>query len=218
MLSSFVDRLSPRHIIPKIELLPYCIIQVCPRTITTTAQSINHVTHITTINIATTNIIIITTTTTMTYRFAEPHPSAAPSSRIHTGRGGSGNTTTTPSYASETSTSRTAAAHPLLLEKTPSCSSITTPSNRFSSGRGGAGNIHPLSQAALYDFDTELEQATTRDEKRSAFHVGRGGAANYAVKKEGGSAERKMSIQSVSSNGSAKSGVFSRLAAAVERA
>lgn len=146
----------------------------------------------------------------MTYQITEPHPSAAPSSRIHTGRGGAGNTYKTPALRSRNSTSRSAS-----LDRVPTTTSTSsTLSTRFSSGRGGAGNIHPLSQAALYDFDAELQHKNTREQGHEVFHVGRGGAGNFALRKDN---ERKMSNESVSSTSSVRSGFFRRLSAVMDR-
>lgn len=81
--------------------------------------------------------------------------------------------------APKTSNGSTASGPASLFEQgLPSSSGL-----KFSSGRGGAGNIRLNSQKAPYSFDEELNRQATRAHREmegAAWHVGRGGAGNYA--------------------------------------
>jgi hypothetical protein len=134
------------------------------------------------------------------YQVTEPHPSVTTSSFIHSGRGGAGNTFKAP----PTSNGRDARGPASLFSR-----GLPETSMKFSSGRGGAGNILPTSKKAPFSFDEELERQSTRDKKMNAggiWHVGRGGAGNWAAGRP--SSERKNSESSVDSSGSERSGGF----------
>ena len=149
------------------------------------------------------------TTTTMPsqYSIAEPHPHTG--KYVHSGRGGAGNTFKAPKTSSGTS-----ARGPASLLET----GLPKSTSRFSSGRGGAGNIHEPSERAIFSFDEELERQSTRERRlkeSGVWHVGRGGAGNYAVARAGSG--RKDSTSSADSDASAKSGFFGRLSHTFER-
>jgi len=136
------------------------------------------------------------------YSITEPHPTA--NKFVHSGRGGAGNTFKAP----KTSSGATARGPASLFEL-----GLPSGSSKFSSGRGGAGNIHPSNEKAVFSFDEELERQSTRERKMkegTVYHVGRGGAGNYAQNRPASS--RK---DSASSDGS--SGFFSRLSHSFER-
>lgn len=131
------------------------------------------------------------------YQVTEPHPHVSASSFIHSGRGGAGNTFKAPKTTDGSHARGPASLFSRGLPET---------SSKFSSGRGGAGNILPSSKKALFSFDEELERQSTREKKMSEgglWHVGRGGAGNYATGRPAN--ERKESTSSVDSNGSAGS-------------
>jgi len=141
------------------------------------------------------------------YSVTEPHPTA--SKFIHAGRGGAGNTFKAP----KTSSGATARGAASLFEH-----GLPQGNSKFSSGRGGAGNIHPSSEKAIFSFDEELERQTTRERKikeGAVYHVGRGGAGNFAQTKPASASHRKDSSSSGDSN--ASSGFFSRLSHTFER-
>ncbi|KAI9642898.1 hypothetical protein NHQ30_008632 [Ciborinia camelliae] len=136
-------------------------------------------------------------TMTSQYQVTEPHPHVSTSSFIHSGRGGAGNTFKAPRTTNGSTARGPASLFSLGLPQT---------SSKFSSGRGGAGNILPLSEKAPFSFDEELERQSTRDKKISEggmWHVGRGGAGNYASGRT--ASERKTSTSSGDSNGSVRS-------------
>jgi hypothetical protein len=141
----------------------------------------------------------------MPFSVSEPHPTALPNHRVHTGRGGAGNTFRVSSNA----------AAPLTLTSTNmtnKSSATQSATSKFSSGRGGAGNIHPISSAAVYSFDEEMEAQTSREQHHDTWHVGRGGAGNWTTKKPAGASERKMSNESAASGASStRSGFMGRL-------
>ncbi|ATZ49403.1 hypothetical protein BCIN_04g05560 [Botrytis cinerea B05.10] len=134
---------------------------------------------------------------TARYQVTEPHPHVATSSFIHSGRGGAGNTFKAPKTTNGSNARGPASLFTLGLPQT---------SSKFSSGRGGAGNILPTSKKAPFSFDEELERQSTREKKMSEggmWHVGRGGAGNYASGRP--ASERKSSTSSEDSNGSIRS-------------
>jgi len=140
------------------------------------------------------------------YQITEPHPH--PGKYVHSGRGGAGNTFKAPKTSSGTSARGPASLFETGLPKSTS---------KFSSGRGGAGNIHEPNERATFSFDEELERQSTRERRlkdTGVWHVGRGGAGNYAVAPGSG---RKDSISSAGSDASARSGFFSRLSHNFER-
>lgn len=141
------------------------------------------------------------------YQITEPHPH--PGKYTHSGRGGAGNTFKAPKTSSGTS-ARGAAS---LFE-----TGLPPSTSKFSSGRGGAGNIHEPSERVMFSFDEELERQSTRERRlkeNGVWHVGRGGAGNYAVAHP--ASGRKDSSSSAGSDGSAKSGFFGRLSHTFER-
>ncbi|KAE8453086.1 hypothetical protein EG329_012273 [Mollisiaceae sp. DMI_Dod_QoI] len=141
------------------------------------------------------------------YQVTEPHPTV--SSYARTGRGGAGNTFKAP----KTSNGTTAKGPASLFEH-----GLPASSGKFSAGRGGAGNIHEPSERPIFSFDEELERETTREQRAhqgSAWHVGRGGAGNWATERP--SQGRKDSTSSGDSNGSVRQGFFGRLSSTFER-
>ena len=71
-------------------------------------------------------------------------------------------TSTKPTYASSTTSSRRTPAH-----------------NYSTGGRGGAGNFFPSSERTIFSFDEELErQLRWERDVAPVYHVGRGGAGN----------------------------------------
>ena len=139
-----------------------------------------------------------------TYSVTEPHPNV--SRYTHSGRGGAGNTF----KAGQISSGATARGPASLFGGI-----IPQTSSRFSSGRGGAGNIKPVSEKAIFSFDEELERQSSREKKLAEgaiYHVGRGGAGNWASISP--SSSRK---DSSSSDESTRSGFFSRLSHTFER-
>jgi len=141
------------------------------------------------------------------YSVTEPHPSVS-SSYVHSGRGGAGNTFKAPKTTAPASARGVASLFEAGLPQTAS---------KFSSGRGGAGNIHPSSEKAIFSFDEELERQSSREKKLqngAIYHVGRGGAGNWAASSSMTSSSRK---DSSSSSDSDRSGFFSRLSNTFER-
>ena len=141
------------------------------------------------------------------YQITEPHPQ--PGKYVHSGRGGAGNTFKAPKTSNGTT-----ARGPASLFQT----GLPKSSSKFASGRGGAGNIHEPSERAIFSFDEELERQSTRERKMKeagVWHVGRGGAGNYAVARPGSG--RKDSSSSAGSDASNRSGFFSRLSNTFER-
>lgn len=139
------------------------------------------------------------------YSVTEPHPTA--SKFIHSGRGGAGNT-----FKAPKTTSGANARGPASLFE----AGLPSGNSKFSSGRGGAGNIHPSSEKAIFSFDEELERQSTRERKMkegAIYHVGRGGAGNFAKTKPASS--RKDSSSSADSD--ASSGFFGRLSHTFDR-
>ncbi|KAA8571499.1 hypothetical protein MFRU_026g01080 [Monilinia fructicola] len=131
------------------------------------------------------------------YQVTEPHPHVAMASFMHSGRGGAGNTFKAPKTTDGSNARGPASLFSRGLPQT---------SSKFSSGRGGAGNILPSSKKAPFSFDEELERQSTREKKMSEgglWHVGRGGAGNYACGRP--SSERKNSTSSEDSDGSIRS-------------
>ncbi|RMZ90631.1 hypothetical protein DV736_g2127, partial [Chaetothyriales sp. CBS 134916] len=136
------------------------------------------------------------------YSIVEPHPSARSNTYIHTGRGGAGNFTKTPS-----SVTRGADASGPASRLPPTILSSNT-SKPFLSGRGGAGNVQPPSERAIFSFDEELERQLSRERYAApVYHVGRGGLGNrYCTSPPSG--RRPIDDQaSAKSTSSAESGV-----------
>jgi hypothetical protein len=138
------------------------------------------------------------------YQITEPHPH--PGKYTHSGRGGAGNTFKAPKTSSGASARGPASLFEYGLPKSTS---------KFSSGRGGAGNIHEPNERAIFSFDEELERQSTREKRlkeSGVWHVGRGGAGNYAVLNS--TSGRKNSSSSSESD---RSGFFGRLSHSFER-
>jgi len=108
------------------------------------------------------------------YRITEPHPSIPSSRYIYSGRGGAGNI----SHVDPSSiTAGTSASGPASLAN---LSSGTNAARNYTSGRGGAGNLH-ASERPIFSFDEELErQKRMMEHQAPVYHIGRGGAGNYA--------------------------------------
>ena len=108
------------------------------------------------------------------YRITEPHPSVPASHYVHAGRGGAGNVAhvdpkaVTNSATATGPASRTNLAHPS--------------SGYYASGRGGVGNMHHTAERPIFSFDEELErQRRMMEHQTPVYHVGRGGAGNFAT-------------------------------------
>ncbi|RMZ85416.1 hypothetical protein DV737_g744, partial [Chaetothyriales sp. CBS 132003] len=135
------------------------------------------------------------------YSIVEPHPSARSNAYIHTGRGGAGNFTKTPSSV----TCGQDACGP--ASRLPPTFLSSNTSKPFLCGRGGAGNVQPPSERAIFSFDEELERQLSRERHAApVYHVGRGGSGNrYVVSSY--SARRPSDDQaSAKSTSSAESG------------
>jgi hypothetical protein len=142
-----------------------------------------------------------------TFQLVEPHPKV--NVYAHTGRGGAGNFFKAP----KTSNGSTARGPASLFEH-----GLPKNTSNFSSGRGGAGNIHKPSERAIFSFDEELALQRTREDKMkggAVYHVGRGGAGNFASTRPESS--RKESSSSTDSNDSLRAGFFGRLSNHSER-
>lgn len=134
------------------------------------------------------------------YTITEPHPTAR--NYIHSGRGGAGNHFKAP----KTSNPRTATGPASYFQN-----GLPETASKFSSGRGGAGNIHLTSEKQPFSFDDELNRQRTRESKMksgAAYHVGRGGAGNYASVSATPAGLRKDSTSSVDTEGSNRSTGF----------
>lgn len=154
----------------------------------------------------------------MGYSIVEPVPTAAPNRYMHTGRGGAGNMYK-PS-ATKSSASSSAPLRQTNSQKSTASTSSTSSTGYYSSGRGGAGNVRPLNEAAPFSFDEELSMQMTRDQNVSAWHVGRGGAGNFArTQKAPDALGRQMSSDSFASDSSSRSGrILGRISSAFARA
>ncbi|KAF3760579.1 hypothetical protein M406DRAFT_282324 [Cryphonectria parasitica EP155] len=144
------------------------------------------------------------------YTITEPHPTVAQNTYIHAGRGGAGN-----HFRAPLTTSPAGVPTPI--------HPVATNGRRFYSGRGGAGNAHSHIERPVLSFEDEFSRADRRGQAQARFgyHVGRGGAGNFASGLTGGPAagssssskkSRQGSASSSSSSGSsAGSGVLRRL-------
>lgn len=127
------------------------------------------------------------------YRITEPHPSVPASHYIHSGRGGAGNISHIDPKTLTTGKDATGPASRTALDGAHASNS----SHYYASGRGGAGNIHHNVERPIFSFDEELErQRRMMEHQAPVFHVGRGGAGNYA----GESMQRRSSNTSDSSS------------------
>lgn len=146
------------------------------------------------------------------YTITEPHPTVAENHYIHAGRGGAGNhfkaPLTTPPQGVPTP------IHPTVSRASTSSASSTN-SGRFYSGRGGAGNAHSHIERPVMSFEDEFRREEKRRSQVMGYHVGRGGAGNFASVKK----VRKASISSVTSDASssASSRILKRLSATFKR-
>lgn len=144
------------------------------------------------------------------YEITEPHPSYPPTSYIHTGRGGSGNTFATPSAHSLVSKSRS-----LSRQYTNLSSQSTTTNTRFA-GRGGAGNARGSTPEIDYDeiLSKRVEDEHTRRNETGGY-AGRGGMGNYSGSRKSVSSDRKTSEGSVSSGDSRRRSFLRRLSQSI---
>ncbi|KAG7136707.1 hypothetical protein HYQ45_005867 [Verticillium longisporum] len=131
-------------------------------------------------------------TTSSNLLVTTPRPTAAPNTRIHTGRGGAGNTfRAAPSKASSSSSvsgsaSASAPAPTAASSAGPSTARTAAPSSstrRFYSGIGGAGNVHAAGERPAVSFEEEIARARAR-EKSGVGRVGIGGAGNIFRRKK----------------------------------
>lgn len=140
------------------------------------------------------------------YRITEPHPSVSYSNYIHAGRGGAGNVSHIDPSALTAGADASGPASRTTLK--------TKAQNYYPSGRGGAGNMtYSGSERPIFSFDEELDrQRRMMQHQAPVYHVGRGGAGNFASEKS-----RAMSTSSAESISSEKDGrkslegVFSRI-------
>ncbi|PSR83494.1 hypothetical protein BD289DRAFT_345978, partial [Coniella lustricola] len=144
------------------------------------------------------------------YTITEPHPTVAQNTYIHAGRGGAGNHFRAPLTTSPSGVPTP--LHPVSSASTTSStsSSASTNSRRFYSGRGGAGNAHSHIERPVISFEDEYSRADKREDRMAmGYHVGRGGAGNFASTSSSNkkkirqdSASSSDSMQSASSTGS----------------
>jgi len=113
-----------------------------------------------------------------TYRIAEPHPSIPATHYIHSGRGGAGNISHIDPKAVTSAQDATGPASRTKLNSNHGALS----SHYYTSGRGGAGNIrNTAAERPIFSFDEELErQRRMMEHQAPVYHVGRGGAGNFA--------------------------------------
>ncbi|EGY13612.1 hypothetical protein HYQ45_005188 [Verticillium longisporum] len=131
-------------------------------------------------------------TTSSNLLVTTPRPTAAPNTRIHTGRGGAGNTfRAAPSKTSSSSpvsgsAAASASAPAAASSAGPSTARTAGPSSstrRFYSGIGGAGNVHAAGERPAVSFEEEIARARAR-EKSGVGRVGIGGAGNIFRRKK----------------------------------
>jgi len=109
-----------------------------------------------------------------TYRITEPHPSVPASHYVHAGRGGAGNVTHIDPKATTSAATATGPASRTALTN-------SSANGYYASGRGGAGNMHHTAERPMFSFDEELErQRRMMQHQTPVYHVGRGGAGNFA--------------------------------------
>ncbi len=123
-----------------------------------------------------------------TLSVVEPHPSVPQSGGyVYGGRGGAGNykhyksTDLTAGPSATGPASRINLIKPFSKRQTASQTSPTY----FASGRGGAGNMFRPSTAGVDDervfqFDEEMVKKRETQAVAPVYHIGRGGAGNYA--------------------------------------
>lgn len=136
------------------------------------------------------------------YSIVEPHPTVVPSkSYIYSGRGGAGNVMRAPAQVTRGSDASGPAAR-------ASIASLSKPRQASFTGRGGAGNVND-GERAIFSFDEELERQMSHQQRIApVYHVGRGGAGNFATTNSQSSTlgRRDSDSNSASSTGSAESG------------
>ncbi|KAM0276220.1 hypothetical protein ACHAQH_006984 [Verticillium albo-atrum] len=114
-----------------------------------------------------------------------PRPSAAPNTRIHTGRGGAGNTfraaPSKPPPSSTSAPSASSSSTPGAVATKPAPASTST--RRFYSGIGGAGNVHAAGERPAVSFEEEIARARAR-ERSGVGRMGIGGAGNVFRRKK----------------------------------
>jgi hypothetical protein len=118
----------------------------------------------------------------MTYHITEPHPSVPSSHYIHSGRGGAGNISHVDPKTVTSGANATGPASRTALKNIVSSSTTAAPTNPYyASGRGGVGNMYHAQERPMFSFDEELErQRKMMEHQAPVYHVGRGGAGNYA--------------------------------------
>ncbi|KAL9946792.1 hypothetical protein D7B24_005108 [Verticillium nonalfalfae] len=134
-------------------------------------------------------------TTSSNLLVTTPRPTAAPNTRIHTGRGGAGNTfRATPSKVTSSSSSVSVSGSAAAAASNPTAASSAGPSTartaapssstrRFYSGIGGAGNVHAAGERPAVSFEEEIARARAR-EKSGVGRMGIGGAGNIFRRKK----------------------------------
>ncbi|KAI9861558.1 MAG: hypothetical protein M1813_005168 [Trichoglossum hirsutum] len=127
----------------------------------------------------------------MSYQITEPLPSVPSTNYVHGGRGGLGNyRRVDPNRRSTVNNGRPGSYG----------SSKTSPSAVISCGRGGAGNMYAGKERAMFSFDEELTRDRVREEAAAPiYHVGRGGAGNFAKREPGDDSSSRYSRESVRS-------------------
>ena len=120
----------------------------------------------------------------MSVRITEPLPSVPATNYIHGGRGGAGNyRRVDPSKRISSTVTSSSAAN--------SVNSRSLTSGHYSCGRGGAGNMYSGSERPIFSFDEELTRERAREEDAApVYHVGRGGAGNFAKRQSEDGASR----------------------------
>ena len=112
-----------------------------------------------------------------TYRITEPHPSVPSSHYIHSGRGGAGNISHIDPKDVTAGSDATGPASRTALDGTHAANAA----HYYASGRGGAGNMHHSGERPIFSFDEELDrQRRMMEHQTPVYHVGRGGAGNFA--------------------------------------
>ncbi|KAK3944067.1 hypothetical protein QBC46DRAFT_6534 [Diplogelasinospora grovesii] len=141
------------------------------------------------------------------FTITEPHPTVPQNSYTHSGRGGAGNM-----FRAPATTPSTGVPTPL----TRSTTATSTAGGRFYSGRGGAGNAHAAAERPIIAFDEEYARHEVREKVSTISHVGRGGAGNVFStsqkdRKPSDASSTASRRDSVSTNGSTRSGFWGRL-------
>ncbi|KAM0333426.1 hypothetical protein ACHAQA_002087 [Verticillium albo-atrum] len=114
-----------------------------------------------------------------------PRPSAAPNTRIHTGRGGAGNTyraSAAPAPTTASASARKPAPSPASAPAAAAAAAAPS-TRRFYSGIGGAGNVHAAGERPAVSFEEEIARAKAR-ERSGVGRMGIGGAGNVFRRKK----------------------------------